>query len=138
LTRRAVLCWPHPPDAIIVLHLVEGRDFFLTVAGRYVASVFGQPLRALPAAAFPPDVPEPVGTLVDYLFDQGLAARPYNLSLFSLTLAVLSLLPLKISLKCTYLEPCFQEDEWHVVIGCHRLAGVIENKHSTDVKPKRE
>jgi hypothetical protein len=32
----------HPLDAIIVLHLDEGRDFFLTVAGRYVASVFGR------------------------------------------------------------------------------------------------
>jgi hypothetical protein len=37
------------------------------------AVILGQPLNALPAAAFPPGVPEPVGTLVDYLFDHGLA-----------------------------------------------------------------
>ena len=66
----------HPLDAIIVLHLEEGRDFFLTVAGQYVPSVFGQPLASLPSAAFPPDVPEPVGTMVDYLFDKGLQHVP--------------------------------------------------------------
>lgn len=63
----------HPLDAIIVLHLDQGRDFFLTVTGTYIPSVFGQPLASLPPAAFPPDVPEPVGTLVDYLFDRGLS-----------------------------------------------------------------
>lgn len=63
----------HPLDAIIVLHLDKGRDFFLTIAGEYIPSVFGQPLGSLPSAAFPPNVPEPIGTLVDYLFDKGLS-----------------------------------------------------------------
>ena len=67
---------PYPLDAIIVLHLDEGRDFFLTVAGQYIPSVFGQALASLPSAAFPPDVPEPVGTLVDHLFDKGLQHVP--------------------------------------------------------------
>ena len=57
-----------PVDAILVLHLDGGRDFFLTVAGTLRGSVFGKPLWHLPTASFPPNVPAPVGALVDYLF----------------------------------------------------------------------
>ena len=57
-----------PVDAILVLHLDRGRDFFLTVAGTVRASVFGKPLWRLPTASFPPDVPRPIGALVDFLF----------------------------------------------------------------------
>jgi phosphatidylinositol-bisphosphatase len=64
-----------PVDAILVLHLDRGRDFFLTVAGRVAPTVFGKPLHLLPLAAFPPDVPRPVCALVDYLFEFGLETR---------------------------------------------------------------
>ena len=57
-----------PVDAILVLHLDRGRDFFLTVAGTVRASVFGKPLWQLPTASFPPNVPRPIGALVDFLF----------------------------------------------------------------------
>ena len=42
-----------PVDAILVLHLDRGRDFFLTVAGTVRASVFGKPLWRLPTASVP-------------------------------------------------------------------------------------
>ena len=61
----------HPLDAIVVLHLEGGRDFFLTVSGTLAPSVFGVPLGALSRASFPPDVPEPVGAIVDHLFSVG-------------------------------------------------------------------
>ena len=57
-----------PVDAILVLHLDGGRDFFLTVAGTVRGSVFGKPLWHLPTASFPPGVPAPIGALVDVLF----------------------------------------------------------------------
>ena len=57
-----------PVDAILVLHLEGGRDFFLTVAGTLRGSVFGKPLWHLPCVSFPPGVPAPIGALVDYLF----------------------------------------------------------------------
>ena len=56
-----------PIDGILVLHLENGRDFFLTVAGTYRHSVFGKPLESLRSAAFPPDVPEPIRALADSL-----------------------------------------------------------------------
>ena len=62
-----------PVDAILVLHLDRGRDFFLTVAGTVRASVFGKPLWRLPTASFPPDVPRPIGALVDFLFSVSIA-----------------------------------------------------------------
>ena len=52
-----------------MLHLENGRDFFLTVAGTYRHSVFGKTLESLRSAAFPPDVPEPIRALADSLFD---------------------------------------------------------------------
>ena len=58
-----------PIDGILVLHLENGRDFFLTVAGTYRHSVFGKTLESLRSAAFPPDVPEPIRALADSLFD---------------------------------------------------------------------
>ena len=57
-----------PVDAILVLHLDGGRDFFLTIAGTLRGSVFGKPLWHLPSASFPPGVPRPVSALVDVLF----------------------------------------------------------------------
>ena len=58
-----------PIDGILVLHLENGRDFFLTVAGTYRHSVFGKTLESLRSAAFPPGVPEPIRALADSLFD---------------------------------------------------------------------
>ena len=62
-------------DGILVLHLENGRDFFLTVNALYAPSTFGKPLRALRKASFPPDVPEPIRAMVDRLFDHG-ASHP--------------------------------------------------------------
>ena len=58
-------------DAILVLHLEGGRDFFLTVGGTLAPTVFGRALGSLPSASFPPGVPAPVATLVDALFERG-------------------------------------------------------------------
>ena len=57
-----------PVDAILVLHLSQGRDFFLTVSGSLSPSVFGKALWQLQSVSFPPNVPSPVAALVDYLF----------------------------------------------------------------------
>ena len=62
---------PRPVDAILVLHLEGGRDFFLTVGGTLAPTVFGRALGSLPSASFPPGVPAPVATLVDALFERG-------------------------------------------------------------------
>ena len=65
---------PTAVDAILVMRLEGGRDFFVSVQGQYTPCAFGQSLETLPTAMFPPNVPQAVGTLVDYLFESTSAA----------------------------------------------------------------
>ena len=65
---------PSPVDAILVLRLEGGRDFFVSVQGMYMPCAFGQSIENLPTAMFPPNVPQIVGVLVDYLFESASAA----------------------------------------------------------------
>ena len=67
-----------PVDAILVLHLQKGRDFFLTVSGGLRRTVFGEPLWRVPTASFPPNVPQPVAQLVDYLFSTQCGVEVFN------------------------------------------------------------
>lgn len=65
---------PKAADAILVIRLENGRDFFVSVQGQYTPCVFGQSLETLPTAMFPPNVPQVVGMLVDHLFESTSAA----------------------------------------------------------------
>lgn len=65
---------PKAVDAILVIRLENGRDFFVSVQGQYTPCVFGQSLETLPTAMFPPNVPQVVGMLVDHLFESTSAA----------------------------------------------------------------
>ena len=65
---------PKAVDAILVIRLENGRDFFVSVQGQYTPCVFGQSLETLPTAMFPPNVPQVVGMLVDRLFESTSAA----------------------------------------------------------------
>ena len=65
---------PKAADAILVIRLENGRDFFVSVQGQYTPCVFGQSLETLPTTMFPPNVPQVVGMLVDRLFESTSAA----------------------------------------------------------------
>lgn len=60
---------PKPVDAVLVIRLENGRDFFVMVHGQYVPCAFGAPFEELPSTMFPPNVPQVVNTLLDYLFE---------------------------------------------------------------------
>lgn len=63
-----------PIDAILVVRLQGGRDFFVSVQGKYMQGAFGSPLEDLQVSMFPPNVPKVACTLVDYLLENhGLA-----------------------------------------------------------------
>ena len=72
-----------PIDAILVVRLQGGRDFFVSVQGKYMQGAFGSPLEDLQVSMFPPNVPKIACTLVDYLLENhslapGLFRTPYS------------------------------------------------------------
>jgi len=74
---------PKSVDAVLVVRLENGRDFFVTVHGCYLPCAFGAPFEDLPSMMFPPNVPQVVGTLLDYLFEHlssapGIFAVPFD------------------------------------------------------------
>lgn len=72
-----------PIDAILVVRLQGGRDFFVSVQGKYMQGAFGSPLEDLQVSMFPPNVPKVACTLVDYLLENhslapGLFRTPHS------------------------------------------------------------
>ena len=60
---------PKLVEAVLVVRLEGGRDFFVMVKGQYIPCVFGTPLEDLPTTMFPPNCPQVISTLVDYVFE---------------------------------------------------------------------
>ena len=65
---------PKHVDAILVVRLEGGRDFFVSVQGTYQPCTFGTPFEDLPTSAIPPNVPQVVTSLVDFLHEKVSAA----------------------------------------------------------------
>ena len=61
---------PDPVDAILVVRLEGGRDFFVSVSGSYAPCAFGASFEILPTAAFPPNVPAVVTRMTEHLFSR--------------------------------------------------------------------
>jgi hypothetical protein len=59
---------PEPVDAILVVRLEGGRDFFVSVSGSYAPCAFGASFEMLPTTAFPPNVPAVVARMTEHLY----------------------------------------------------------------------